>query len=402
MRPLAPEWLEMLHKAVAPTNSIETKNPARSADGVPATTPQFLIDELEGALANKDLRHRAAVMRRVTDLFLVKGVGFSEEHIAVFDDVMSRLVLAIDSSARAEFGDLIANHPNAPTKTSRILALDDEIEVARPILMQSEKLDEATLVEGARTKSQDHLYAISLRDSISEAVTDVLVQRGNNGVVVSTAANPGARFSEFGCSTLATRSRDDNELALRVWLRSDIPRQYLLTLFSTASDGLKEQLSVANRQKAQLYRSLVDQAEHQLRTQMREGSATYEIARAYVECLYCSGDLTEVRLLSFAQDGKFDEVTVALSLMSGLPVGDVERAVVHSQTDHFLVLAKAVDLSWETTKAILSTRAPIKNYAGKDIESRRASFMKLQKKTAISAMQFYRLRARAEAQLEEN
>ena len=78
------------------------------------TLPHSLIDELEEAITRKDLRHRAAVMRRVTDLFILNGAEFTEEHIAMFDDVMSRLVVAIDSSARAEFGDLIAKHPNAP------------------------------------------------------------------------------------------------------------------------------------------------------------------------------------------------------------------------------------------------------------------------------------------------
>ena len=130
----------------------------KSAHCTPAVTPQSLIDELEDAISKSDLRRRAAAMRRLTDLFIMSGSGFSEQHVAMFDDVMSRLVTAIDSSARAEFGDLLAKHPKAPPKTSRLLALDDEITVAGPILSHSSQLDDATLIEGARTKSQDHLY----------------------------------------------------------------------------------------------------------------------------------------------------------------------------------------------------------------------------------------------------
>ena len=158
------------------------------------------------------------------------------------------------------------------TQTSRLLALDDEIEVARPFLSHSKKLDDATLIKGAKTKSQDHLLAISQRDSIGEAVTDIIVERGNKEVVVSVATNPGARFSDFGCSTLATRSYGDAELALRVWLRPDIPRQYLLSLFAKASDEVVKQLEAADRQKVQLYRYMVAQAKHQLQTKIREQS----------------------------------------------------------------------------------------------------------------------------------
>ncbi len=231
-------------------------------EDINATLSQTLIDELEDAITKRNLRQRAMVMRRVTDLFIVNSTGFSEEHIAMFDDVMSRLVVAIDNSARAEFAGLLAQHANTPQLTTRVLALDDEIAVAGPILSHSQCLDEATLVEGAKTKSQEHLLAISQRGSISEAVTDVLVERGNADVVVNTAANAGAKFSEFGCSTLVARSGEDKALALQVWLRPDIPRQHLLSLFTSASEEVQRELEVADRQKVQLYRYMVAQAKN--------------------------------------------------------------------------------------------------------------------------------------------
>ena len=356
-----------------------------------------LIDELEEAIAKQDLHRRAAVMRRLTDFFIVDAAGLSEDHVAVFDDVMSRLIVAIDKSARAEFGEMLARHSNAP-KTSRILALDDEIAVAAPVLTHSRSLDEEALVETAKTKSQDHLFAITLRQSIGEAVTDVLVERGDSKVVVSAAGNPGAKFSDFGATTLAVRSRDDAELALRVWSRSDIPRQHLLSLFATATEEVQKQLEAADRQNAQLSRSIVAQASNQIQTEMRESSTTYAAAQTSIEALHRSGGLTGERLFEFAQQGKFDEITIALALMCDLPVGHIERAIMHSQADHLIVLAKAIGLSWETTKAILSMHSPTKGAVTAKLEAHCASFAKLQPKSAISAMQFYRLRARAEAQ----
>ncbi len=66
------------------------------------------------------------------------------------------------------------------------MARADEIAVAGPMPSHSEYLDEEALVEGAATESQDHLLAISQPGSISEAVTEVLVDRGNTEVVVKT------------------------------------------------------------------------------------------------------------------------------------------------------------------------------------------------------------------------
>src|SRR5205085_11357801 len=111
-------------------------------------------------------------------------------------------------------GQRRAHNRDAPPNGRGRLALDDEIEVAGPVLRHSDRLDETTLVESAKTKSQSHLLAISRRQNLAEAVTDVLVRRGDSEVALSTARNISAKFSDFGYATLVERSKDDDGLAL--------------------------------------------------------------------------------------------------------------------------------------------------------------------------------------------
>ena len=157
-----------------------------------------LIDELETAVAAKDFRRQSQVMRRVTDLFFDSDSAARPDQAALFDDVMSRLVGAVDARVRADVGARLATAPCAPERTLRLLALDDSIDVARPVLEQADGLSESALVETAQTKSQGHLLAISRRRSVPVAVTDVLVDRGDEEVLRSTAGNAGARFSVDG------------------------------------------------------------------------------------------------------------------------------------------------------------------------------------------------------------
>ncbi|MGB6636621.1 MAG: hypothetical protein WBF12_13245, partial [Bradyrhizobium sp.] len=89
-----------------------------------------LIDQLEDALGDKNLARRAEVLRKVTDLFVLKSGTFSEDQIALFDVVMSRLLENIESAARAQFGSRIARLPDAPREVVRLLAADAAIEVA--------------------------------------------------------------------------------------------------------------------------------------------------------------------------------------------------------------------------------------------------------------------------------
>src|SRR6202034_4592370 len=106
---------------------------------------------------------------------------------------------------------------------------------AAPVLSLSERLDDETLIETARHKSQAHLMAISTRKVLSGAVTDVLVQRGNDEVVQSTVNNPGAEFSDHGFTRLVNRADGNDGLATCIGLRPNISRHLYLELVGQAA-----------------------------------------------------------------------------------------------------------------------------------------------------------------------
>jgi hypothetical protein len=74
-----------------------------------------------------------------------------------------------------------------------------------------------------------------------------------------------------------------------------------------------------------------------------------------------------------------------------LPVGAIERALVHDTGDQILVLAKSIDLSWRTTRAILAIRSG----GSGEFPDYHERFNRLRPETARAAIQFYRLRERA-------
>jgi uncharacterized protein (DUF2336 family) len=283
----------------------------------------------------------------------------------------------------------------APPNLVRTLASDEAIEVAGPLLSHFELIDDETLVENAKTKSQGHLLAISRRYSIGEAVTDVLVERGDQKVALSAAANPGAKFSEFGFSTLVKRSENDIDLAMRVWSRHDISRQHLLQLFAESSEAVRRKIQTGDRRNAELVKELIAEATDQLQTKSRESCAKHAAARGQVDALEESGQLGEACLLDFARKGKFDETALSLSTMCKLPIGVVERAIVHGSSEQIVVIAKSVGLNWTTTKAILLMRGGSNGMSAHDLGQSLANFNKLKPETAEKAIKFYRMRERA-------
>jgi uncharacterized protein (DUF2336 family) len=354
-----------------------------------------LIDQLEDAIGDKDLARRAEILRKVTDLFVLRSGSFSESQIELFDSVMSRLLENIESAARVQFGSRIARLSDAPRGVVRRLAYDPVIQVAGPVLTHSERLDDDTLVDNARTQSQDHLLAISGRKILVEAVTDVLVERGSSAVVSATAQNGGARFSDFGVTTLVHKARDDGDLALCVWSRPDIPRQNLVKLFVDASEAVKAQLIEADPRRAELIKTVVAQATDDIQTKARAGSNDFAQAALLVRELNAAGKLNEERVLAFADEGSFDKVVAALSLMCDIPVGAVERSFVQNQTEQIVVLGRALNFSWATTLKLLLLHAGVNGSSRQQLDVTFANFFRLQPATAQTALKFYRMREKA-------
>ena len=157
---------------------------------------QSILAEIEGALASGSPRRQAEILRRVTDLFLAGAHSYSEEHVDLFDGVISRLAEKIETKARAELASRLAPLANAPLATVRRLARDESIEAAGPILAHSPRLTDEDLLAIAAGDSQERLLAISKRAALSEPVSDALVSRGNRDVVLSVTRNAGPMQGE--------------------------------------------------------------------------------------------------------------------------------------------------------------------------------------------------------------
>ena len=89
-----------------------------------------LIPELEDVLQHDSADRRTAAIERITALFLVDAERYTAEHVELFDDVLSRLIVEIETKTLAELARRLAPIANAPLRVVRRLAHDDDITVA--------------------------------------------------------------------------------------------------------------------------------------------------------------------------------------------------------------------------------------------------------------------------------
>ncbi|MBR0811441.1 MULTISPECIES: DUF2336 domain-containing protein [Bradyrhizobium] len=354
-----------------------------------ARSSENLLNELQAALSHGTVARRVETLRRVTDLFVGNAVNYSDDHIRVFDDVFQCLIEQIESSARALLADRLAPIAVAPPNIIRTLALDEVIEVSGPVLSKSERLDETTLIEIARTRGQAHLKAISLRRVLSEALTDVLVTRGNGDVVQSTVSNPGARLSE-GCLTdLITRAERDDDLATCIGLRPDLPRHHYLNLVAKASSSVRKKLEAAHPELVEEVSSVVQEVAQRIRAAAMTRQT--EMARALVKSLHEDGRLNELQVTTFAEQGKFDETNAGLAALAGVAVETAETMMIESRTEGVMILAKVAGMSWPSVRAIIAMREKLSGGSPTDMLMLRDAYEALRSSTAQQVLRFHRM-----------
>src|SRR5437868_11532358 len=307
------------------------------------TEVKSFLSDLDDAVARGTAESRKRALWHATDL-LIAG-RYSDDEIWTFGEVIGRLADEIEVAARAQLAKRLATFDNAPINIIHKLAFDDPIDVAGPVLRESEQLDDNALIANATTKSQSHLLAISQRKSIGETVTDVLVARGDQGVVNSVASNAGARFSDFGFLHMVKRAEGDSILAEQLGLRRDIPRRVFQQPLAKASEDVKGLLERDPPGLVGQSRASVAGATGALQSKLGPASRSHFVAKKVVTTQHRQGNLNENSISGHARAHRVDEVTIGLSLLCSLPGDVIERALMDRNRETLLILAKALDFS---------------------------------------------------------
>ena len=350
-----------------------------------------LIPELEEVVQHGSREKRVETLQRITALFLDGASGYNEEHVGLFDDVFGRLIEEIETKARAELSSHLAPVSNAPTKVLRTLAKDDDIAVAGPVLKLAPRLAEVDLVEVAENKSQAHLRAISARRALGEAVTDVLVRRGDREVARRVAGNRGAHISERGFSGLVKRAEDDGILAEKVGMRSDIPAPMFRDLLSKATAVVHRRLlaSATPEVRAEICDVLTKVSKE---VGARVGPRDYNAAQRIVLNLHRSGRMTEATLAALCGEGKYEETVVGLAALAKVPIDVADRLMGGDRPDPVLILCKAAGLGWPTVKAVILARPDGSGTSSQGLDAAFANYARLSASTAQRVVRFWQVR----------
>ncbi len=317
-----------------------------------------LLTELEAAAREATPERRARILQRVTELFLSAATSLSPGQISVFDDVLVHLMERIEARKLAELSAALANVAPAPQATIRRLARQQNASIAVPVLLKSESLTDADLIEIASHFSQQHLIAISSRPHLNEALTDVILKHAGKETARVLARNPTAWFSTLGRAALLIVAERDENVAESLGSRPDLPAQSLQKLLARTTDTVRARLlKSASPEVRKRVQAVLDSVPAPVvPTTTTAASNDYAEAKAAVVVLNKSGQLNDSSVNRFAIRREYPNVIAALTLLSGATVEIIAPLMEEESGNGLIIACRGSRLNWSTTTAVLNNR----------------------------------------------
>ena len=290
--------------------------------------------------------------------------------------VLQLLVRDVAKEVRQSLAQAIAESPELPAAVALRL-VQDEFEVARPVLERSPVLSDDVLVDVVRTNAMQYALAVAGRERISEAVSEALVETRHQPVVLRLLGNAGAALSRRTTERVLEDHKSDKEVEARLIRRPELPHEVVERLVGMIGDRLEWSLIRERKMPPEQARNLMQA--------VRERAAIGITAREHsdrhvaqgLRQRYDADQLSHDELLRRLKEGDVASLEIGLALHARLSTSHARKLIYNSDrrhmaalciaagfsTPHYVTLRMALDLA----EAALGTGAKAPSYNAETI-----------------------------------
>ncbi|MCB1783422.1 MAG: DUF2336 domain-containing protein [Alphaproteobacteria bacterium] len=178
-----------------------------------------------------------ADLARVVAAILEKGVSPRESELVA--DVLIGLMRQAEKDLRQALSEQLSVMDNVPLRLVLQLANDD-IEIARPVLMQSTVLGDMDLIYIIKSKPASYWQAIATRQALGDQVINILVETRDFDTAVALAENEGITLTERAITVLSDLAQGHDALAAPLLRRDETTPDVAAQLYNFVGQQIKQ------------------------------------------------------------------------------------------------------------------------------------------------------------------
>ncbi|NQW01205.1 MAG: DUF2336 domain-containing protein [Rhodospirillales bacterium] len=287
---------------------------------------------------------RSELAATVTDLFSGDGDQLTDRERALMFEILHRIVKDAEMEVRKVISSRLADRTDAPNELLALLGNDD-IEVAYPILTESTVLRDQSLIEIVRNRTLEHQMAVAIRHSVSEDVTDALIETGDERVIKTLLQNENANISNATMEFLVEQSQRVDSFQEPILLRKELQPEMAKRMYMWVSAALRKYIIANSGISLSDIDDLIEDAVIETVGDRRGEEANITKSERLADELSKDGKISPDLMIRALQDG---EVKLFVNLMSkGTHLREelVMRFVLEPGGEGLAVACKALNLS---------------------------------------------------------
>ena len=300
------------------------------------------LQRLYALAEQKSPENRQKIFGELSKIFIDSEQSLVDDERQLIVDVLGTLIHDIEMKIRQDFAQQLAKLPNVPRELALMLA-NDEIDVARPLLLRSGVLSDPDLVEIVTHRTREHRLAIALQKPLAEQVTDALVETGEPDVIAELLNNQDAILSQRAMEYLVAESLEVGRYQKPLLNRPDLPAKLAHRMFWWVSNVLRQHIVEQFPVDATVIHSALQEAARRALATDACPSVD-ELAQGLVERLEQIDELNERFLIQALRGGNITAFTASFARLCQLELRMARRVIFEPGGEPLAVACKSIGI----------------------------------------------------------
>lgn len=310
---------------------------ASLTDTLAVSAPFYLSSyDVDRLMNDNSSAARLEIMHKVTSRY--REGEFKEHELAIAEQIFRLMMKDVEIQVRKVFAEQIMDMDNAPRDVVMHLAQDIE-EVALPVIQMSQVLSDADLVYLINSSKQTSvLKAITKRNTVSQRVSEALVETRYPDVVESLLANPKAKLDGESLTSIIETFGRDEQVMHSLAERKNLPNHVLEKLIAVASYRVAATLKDTYGLDATKLKQAEEKAREEVTLKMLEGHASDDEIDELVSEMLAKQRLSPSLIFTALCRGQLTFFVFALARLAHIPRNNAVRLVADKGGMGFVAL----------------------------------------------------------------
>lgn len=191
---------------------------------------------------NKDPAAKEELTSIMADLL---SISLQDPEIELVTDVLLSLVTKAEKDLRAAIAERVATMPQLPLRMA-LSFVNDDIEVASPILRMAEVLNDMDLIYIIKSQTTEYWQEIAHRQNMSSVIVDILADTNDEETAKVLIENDQVELTYHAMTVFSSMTEANEDLASKLLKRHDVPETIVQKIYDLVGSELKQKIEQSN------------------------------------------------------------------------------------------------------------------------------------------------------------